>query len=772
MDASLASWLSRPLEIATVAWNAGASPLGFIDPWALFIEDPRNVNKIAYYRNFRAKHLCLKFLINGGPFTYGRIMFYYTPLASASSNTPYRDNLSYNVGVAPTAVTTAVSASQRPFIILDPTRSQGGCFEIPFIYPYNWVDIPSSDWRRLGQLSWIALTPLSNAGGAAGVNVSIKVFAWLVDPEFCVPTTSLPTLPAQSSAGDEYVGMISKPATAISNMAGQLSTMPIIGTYARATQMAAGAAAGLAKMIGFSRPSILTDNAPMRPTYVSDLAVCDRSDYVMKLTTDSKQELSINPAIMGIGESDELDLAKISAKETYLGQCTWATSAAEGTILASMPVTPNQWIGVVPAGYTLRNVFLPTACCFAAWPFKYWRGNVKFRFQVVASQYHRGRIKVVYDPAIAPIATKTNALYSRIIDIQETSDFTVTVGWNALKGMLQVQSGALTTGTSSTFKPNGLSVAPTFDYHNGALTLFVENELILPIPGVTADISILVWVSMEDAVYNFPVADVIQSLTPSPPFVASTGLEPALENFDVGNIKPVADLNNVYFGETIPSFRVMMKRYSDYLVGTFVGLSSTLPSFSFTNFRQFPLLPGSDAQGVHATSTAVKTNFMPLNYINYVATAFSCYRGSVKYKFQVTGETTTGKQALVALAQGISSTAPAVLSLGAAATNDQFAAASLVRWIASTNGVAVTDYSRNPFLETEIPFWNNYKFKNPKAHASNNSTYASEGINLVFPEVLGTGRVSFQSYIAAGEDFTLGFYTGPPALWLNSYNVY
>lgn len=773
MDTTLGSWLSRPLEISTVTWNSGTSPLGFINPWSLFMEDPRNVNKIAYYRSFRCKHLCLKFIVNGGPFTYGRMLFYYTPM-TGSGVAPYKDKLSYNVGVAPNSVDTAASATHRPFIMIDPTRSQGGCFELPFIWPYNWVDIPSAEWGDLGQLSWIALTRLSNAGGAAGVNVSIKIFAWLVDPVFSVPTSSLPTLPAQSSAGDEYVGMLSKPASAIANMAGKLADVPIIGGYARATQIGAGAAAGVAKMLGFSRPTILSDIEPMRPTYVSDMATCDRSDFVLKLTTDSKQELSISPAIFGVGENDELSIAAIAGRETYIGQCTWSTSAAEGTILASMPVTPNHYVVTAPSGYTLTKVFLPSAAAFASWPFKYWRGNVKFRFQVVASQFHRGRVKIVYDPIAAPIATKTNALYSRIVDIQETTDFTIVVGWNSLKAMLEVENGS-TLGTTSTFLPNGLSYTPTAAAHNGALTVFVENELMIPIPGVSADITLLCWVSMEDPVFNFPVSKIVGSITPSPPFVASVGLEPPLQQFNVGDMTKVEDLNNVYFGETISSFRTLLKRYSPYMFNTFVGLSATYPSLAYWNFRALPLLPGSDADGVHTTSTAVKTNYVRLSYMQYISLAYSCFRGGVKYKYHIIppAGVTNGSQAYVTTNDSTVTTVAGTSTALSAAFNTNQVSAGLNTAI-STNcqGYAYTSTEQNPFIETEVPFWTNAKFRNPKAFSSNSTSLATEGLTIVFPLIISTGRFNVATYYAASEDYTLGFYTGPPAFWSASYNVY
>ena len=37
-------------------------------------------------------------------------------------------------------------------------------------------------------------------------------------------------------------------------------------------------------------------------------------------------------------------------------------------------------------------------CAIAALPFRYWNGSMKFRFQVVCSTFHKGRLEIRFDP--------------------------------------------------------------------------------------------------------------------------------------------------------------------------------------------------------------------------------------------------------------------------------------------------------------------------------------------------------------------------------------
>lgn len=765
-DLLLGAWLERPLEIANFTWTTGTDFSEIFDPWTLFITDPRNINKIAYFNNMSCDGLCLKFLINGGPFYYGRVLVSYLPFAN-NTVSPVTDHMSLYAHSAPNISSTLISHSHRPHITLDPTLSQGGCFDLPFLWYNNYIEIPKSEWQHLGAISMQSFSELGTAGGTAESSLKIKVFAWMKSPRLSAPTTSLPTLPAQSTAGDEYVGLVSKPASAVSAMAGRLRDIPIIGQYARATSIGAGVLASAAKLMGFSRPNVLTELLPVRPTYVNDLAVVDKPEYVIKITTDSKQELSISPNNIGVGGDDMMSISNLVGKETFLGKCVWDTTSAEGYNLFSSLVTPMLYgVRTVPPSF---ETMIPTAMSYGALPFRYWKGNLKFRFQLVASQYHRGRVKIVYDIAAVPIATKTNSVYSRIIDIQETTDFTVTVGWNNPALMATVHRTNPIVFVEN-WAANSIGFAPDIAYDNGSISLFVENELMVPIPGVNAPATWLVWVSMENPVFNEPCS-VLQQITPAPPYSAAVGEEEATPSSSLvfGDMGVDPNINQVVFGETITSYRALLKRYCDYVLLYGTGASASLYTNMFFYLRDFPLFPGYDVNGIHVDASSNKRNFVAMTLLNYLAMSHSSYRGGVRYKIH--GLTSISYAPLRFSRENGDRSSSAVVSNTINAVANANAIASGYNQLENAwQGEAIANQARNPFLEVEAPFWYKRRFSNPKYYYDN--SYTGNATRVSVGPVVGVAAQLFKVYNCAAEDFQLAMYTGPPELWLSSYNVY
>eukprot|EP01084_Bolivina_argentea_P113537 202308_1 len=105
------------------------------------------------------------------------------------------------------------------------------------------------------------------------------------------------------SQADEYApnGIISSTSTTVARVAGLLTSAPSIGPYALATQMAASTVSNIARLFGYSRPPVLTDINSYKQMNLGNLANTNVSDAVMKLSLDAKQELSVDPRIMGLG---------------------------------------------------------------------------------------------------------------------------------------------------------------------------------------------------------------------------------------------------------------------------------------------------------------------------------------------------------------------------------------------------------------------------------------------------------------------------------------
>lgn len=769
-DAELGNFLSRPIRIASLTWNYGTAVNGVIDPWYLFFTDTRVKNRLAYYNLLKCK-LCVKFVINGNAFQYGKMLIDYLPLFSyAVDGVTYNDTVSF---VDTTSTIYPNAATHRQNTSISPLDSQGVCMELPFYWPKNFMSIPLEEWKYMGKLRYYSLNPVLHANNASATDPPIvSIFAWAEDVKISVPT-SAPPLTLLPQAGTEVVGAISGPATALSKVAGSLAKFPIIGSYARATQVAAGAAAGMAKMFGYSRPPIETPITPMHPDYVGNIANTDRPVFVNKLTLDSSQEVTIDPSVVGVDRGDELTVQSIAQKETYLTTFTWDYSQGSDQALWHTSVTPLL-CALLP-GYTTTRAIYPTALAYATLPFKYWKGSLKFRFEVVASKFHKGRLRFVYDPETAPTVANFNQNYQYILDLDASSELTVTANWCSTGLALDVGTVSL---TSIPYGP--IFADPDTASSNGALYVYVLNNLSVPSQGLTAVdclAYINVYVSAGDDFEVFvPTSTNLRLLTPSIPFTPSAGEEiVGSETWEIGTPTNAEDYNLVLFGEKIVSFRTLLKRYSAYIAYyAFNSVTTSIVRWRWMS-RILPLFPGSDSSGIHTVTNLEGGGTFPGNYISmsllqYLQCAYSGFRGAVRYKYvmSTTTDTSSKNNLITARRNRGASTAPisGTSILKSAMTFDNLNEGMLEDYLWS--GAALCQVGQNPHLEVEVPYYEKYRFLNPKSCAKNDVTI--DGHDVVYWNNTTTSdNMIIRSYVSTGEDFNLLYYTGPPVFWSSSY---
>lgn len=294
-DSTLGSFLGRPTRIASYNWVVDQPLFEKLDPWSLFLNDPRVSEKIANYELYRSK-LHIKIVISGTGFHYGRSIVSYNPYSGFDTLSTERNFLNYDI----------IAASQKPHFFLNPTNNTGGQLDLPFFWHQNYLSLSRADRSQLGEIIIKSFGNLQHAN-QGNDPVGITVYAWASDVELTMPT-SLTTLSAldytpQSgtlNSNDEYgKGIVSGPASAVAQAAGKLTSVPSIAPYARATEMVAKGVAGMATHWGYSRPPIVTDIVQQKPTPTGNMANTDAADAVMKLSLDSKQELTITRAQWG-----------------------------------------------------------------------------------------------------------------------------------------------------------------------------------------------------------------------------------------------------------------------------------------------------------------------------------------------------------------------------------------------------------------------------------------------------------------------------------------
>ncbi|QBY91921.1 structural polyprotein [Cylindrotheca closterium RNA virus 02] len=783
-DATLDNFFSRPIKIAEYEWGTGSFLYQQFNPWTLYFENPRVINRIVNYNLLRCK-LKVKLVINGSGFHFGRAICSYLP------NDVY-DSLSENLSAQTFDI---IQASQQPHVYLNPTTSQGGEITCPFFQWENWINIPDEQWDTMGTMTLRSFDTLEHANGATD-RCTVSIFAWAEDVEMAVLTSDEPAaLTAQSGTEQDEAnakGVVSGPATAIANFAGGLAPIPRIGPFAKATEIGANAMADMAKLFGLSRPTHSTDPAPYKPSMVSSLASTTLPDGVQKLTIDDKQELSIDPRIAGIGGADPLNIREIAKRESYIGSIDWIEGTAPETHLGAMRVDPCIHRVSLRGGNT--GYHFP-ACAVAAMPFEYWTGTLRFRFMISCSAFHKGRLKVVYEPNTLS-SNEYNTNYTQIIDLADRTDFTVEVGNGQSRTLLHHNKPGVTP-TTDLFTTTTTPLTKE-TYGNGTLSLYVVNELTSPTTAVQT-VQILCFVSAGDDFEVFVPDDDFQNFV----FKPQDGLEPQAGLQDMGeainseamnaqeesapqhemadslgpSIQAHDKLNLVYTGEKITSFRQLLKRYN--LHSNLVYNDNAAIARIFAGRRSmFPFLRGNVSGAVHQRAGPFPYNFCNTVLLHWVTYAFSGWRGSIRWKLIPRGDfgeysplRMEVQRAHTAETEYDATTSGALFygSVNQAAAsvvkNDQInGEPDLVRPFTGHRGVAITNSMVNPNLEFEMPYYSPARFSPGKEESKTGLALLEEPWDY---RIFARANTNFavDAYCAAGEDYQCYFWTGLPVMY-------
>lgn len=821
-DADLGDFFKRPLKIASYDWaTTNGNFFESLDPWSLYFQNPRVINRITNYNNLRCK-LHVKFVINGNGFHYGRVIAAYKPLPAYDQFTVNRGFFSQDV----------IGASQRPHIYLDPTTSMGGSMVLPFFYYQNALTIPKSEWQDMGRIDLKAIQQLKHANGATDA-VRVTVFAWTEDLVLSTPTNQNPAtltpqckivdlkdavkisfsgfvrlaccksinavepipkvesitkdldkLDPQSGYSDEYGGKVSGPATALANAAGALTSIPGIGLYARASQLALSGVANIASLFGYCRPVVDAPIVPYKPTYMGNLANCNVPDSCMKLTTDLKQETTIDPRTTGLSGVDEMNLKSIITRESYLTSFDWNVATLANTKLFTVQVTPYLWDVLNLGGSEELHM---TPACHTGMLFENWRGSMKFRFQVVSSNFHKGRLQIQYDPYDST-DNEFNVAYNKIIDISEEKDFTVDIGW----GTAHPYGDAVNPGTASLPFRKGTATLPfptlNPNTQNGQISVWILNDLTVPNSSVNNDIQINVFASCgDDMEFANPVDEYLDSLVYFPaPLAPQSGTDLAAPDLEetgepskplaeealpmmAAMINPSDGLNSVCFGEKITSIRALLKRYS---MTTFYGVPAGVVGSTLAYSRRsmnFPLYRGYAPNGIHSTGVT-PYNYYKSSVLNHMTPCYEGWRGGIRKKTIMVNDF-HNYSSLMTVTRGASpgftpfeTRAEMILNDSA----DYIAGENLKYFDLGYAGTLVTPAKANPVLELELPYHHPERFIPAKVSQPNSGVglfknYAHKLVTMTRPTT-GGGSM-FLDYQAVGDDFSLFFYTGVPIMY-------
>lgn len=768
----ISNFLSRPALIETITWNEGSTFGLQINPWSAYFNQSAVLRKIQNYARLRCK-LKVKFVVNASPAYYGLAMASYMPLPQFQAGET-KILLGQDQHI--------VSRSQRPHIYIKPSTSQGGCICLPFVLHKNWFDLPDlSDMDNMGILSVESITTLRNASGVAGGDINISVYAWAEEVELAHTTALIAQsgLVTQSGVQEEYgKGPISSVASAIGAVAGRLGDVPVIAPFARATQIGANAISGIASIFGYSRTPTIDDPKFVKNQPFTSFSSTGLGETVERLTMDPKQGLTVDSRTIGLDGTDEMTIASIVTRESYLTQVEWTEAANAGATLWKTQVHPML-------GRRVNEDIWPTPMSYVGMPFGLWSGDIIFRFQIVCSNYHRGRMMVQWDPDGIPNSplSNVNTRATQVVDISTTRDFEFRVPYASDKPFLYLDQ----------FPGENFGASPPYDSAtcNGGLLVSIANSL-TSLSG-SSDITIVISVRAADNMkYTRPrdLSNTVQLWAQSG-LVAQSGVvspdeHASVEGAPIGG-QPLqlmdghdedSRLFSVFQGEQFLSIRDLMKRYTHSVT---LVTEDTAVDYRSTRLEimmpRYPPGRGVTTTGLgmfDSASGIATTNYVSVTPMNFFRNCYLAQRGGVRWRLNSFGssfpEIQAARTVSIRSATGLTFTQSDPLASSAASI-----ARSRSQEPAGFSGFHLTNGRTQMGLCIEAPNYSPYRFySTTNRHSFIGLSVDESDLDSILWSITSdakgtpTDSMTARFYCAAADDYALFFFLNCPVIHIDT----
>jgi len=774
--ADLATFLSRPVRIDSFTWlesDVSDTTLRSVEPWFNFFNDARIKYKLNNFAFIKC-NLKIKVMINASPFYYGCLGMTYQPLHVLTPSTI----------IGATGQQRLMPLSQRPISYIYPQHSMGAEMTLPFFYHKNWLDINTAqDFNDMGRLEFTTFTTLRSANGVTGAGVTVQIYAWAEDVELSGSTLSL-ALQSKEVPADEYgSGPISAPASTVARMARSMRNVPYIGKFATATEIGARAVAGIASLFGYTNVPVVDNVLPYQPRAFGPLASAEIGFPNEKLTLHAKNELSVDPTIVGAPPGDPLAIDAFVNKESFITRTTWDTTNSVDDILFYSRVHPFMFR---QTGDTVNSIVDHTPMAIPAALFEGWRGDIIFRFKIICSPYHKGRIMIAFDPQgdavnnLVTVPVVSSAIYTQIIDIGETDDVEIRVPFNQALPFLRTE----TANTVATI-PFSNILTPTWNVlenrDNGAIIMRVITALTAPV--ATAPINILCYVrgadNMEFGNPRRPSSTISRYIVQSKDISAEEHDRKVMAQSGPMTLPSQMRVN---YGEIVKSLRVLLHR------SNYVYSQQELPTLAYARltsvFGKLPPYYGFDPNGVQIAVRTVgagnaRFNFVKNNAINWILPCFVGYRGSGVWTFNpsYSGAGTVFYDTVRVTREPVNNFvwSDSVSNNAAPASSSETPWRYLIATFNTSGGCALTNQKTQAGLTVLCPNYNLFKFNSTNP---SNTTLAPTGSRtqdgsaddtfqlVVDASASAVSVLRVDKFWHAGPDFQPLFFLNVPSYYL------
>lgn len=755
-------FLAKPVIVAsgnfTTTDTFSAFP-PYLSPNDIITNSATMSDKLRGYFGFRATTV-LRLVVNANRFQQGRYNLQFMPTGGADiSTTPAINRIS-------ALQNTLVQRSQLPHVELDLSCDTEATMRIPFNSAMNFFPLKSvTSTSSFGSFGLFRIYPYSKLVAPAGSNTcGYTLWAHFEDVELIGAAVPQSTRPFTSQVkkkneteveqNSSQMGPISSALIRVRDTANIFTRVPLLSGYASATAWYSDILASAASVFGWSKPINLEHSQRITQNYLPYSANVDGPDNSFPLSFSYKNQVGKAIGFSGT-DVDELDFKYLTSIPSYYTTIPWLGTQIAGTSLLALEVIPTATrITRVVNGINVSDC---APMHLVASMFTYWRGTMVYKFKLVKTEFHSGRLAISFSPFEDALASSpasitlndTDYIHREIIDIRNCNEFTISVPYISSSPYKSLLFYPISTGT---------------------LFVNVLDPLVAP-DTVSTDISIIVEVCMgPDAEFAVPrkiLNSPVYGIAPqsNKPFDLPTN-ECSIVETSIGSSGTVDGNNtNALFaiGEKISSFRTLLKM--PWLI-----TATNVPTASL----YFNVLPFANTYTTYTPGGPIffQTPDFSSDLISILNSCYLYSRGGVRLKY-IDNTAVTAAEPFVIYIRCFHTIA---VNLTRTGFNFSAADGAVENTAPARAGVPATYYKAGYSGEVQIPQYSLYHSRNnfDLSVSSGNFTYGYNVSDLTTAPRIYVSRTTTPSVAtlcsllrSASDDYNLGgFLSVPPMVGL------
>lgn len=482
-DLSIADFLARPKLIFSGTQSSlpiNLTPLVSLMNTITILQKTRNLKLMR-------GTIVVKVIVTAMPFAYGQLIVakHIDPIQNVGFENP-------NTAAAISATLGArVAAYTKTHSILDFGLTNQAVLEIPIQLPFlaASVNIPDA-WYASFVAMIMPLTAVRAANTGDVTTYSISVYASIKDAEVFVPVYY----------GNNAAYVTSETVKANRGQVGITDAMVDLGMkaigipkLAKATNLGARLGQAAASWLGLSRPPLVTE--PNYPT-IPIASIGETPFRTKPLVLDPTQEVSLDVGMIG-DDGDNLSFKNILAREGIVANFPWSSEYPVGEVMINVAVRPIR--DRPPLSVTTPHFMTPLE--YGSRLFSMWRGSLIYKFVFPANKFIRGKVRLIWDPAIYNTGTGTfdlsaasNTVPSVVLDVSTNTVAEMIIPWALQDNYLSVDPPLTLSGPP---------LATSTPSSNGTIRMVVEEPLRAIAEGVSLEVYVTVRAG-EDFVLAVP----------------------------------------------------------------------------------------------------------------------------------------------------------------------------------------------------------------------------------------------------------------------------